>query len=670
MKAPRVTSGEFLALLTAAATLLSNPCLAQVQANPLLDDSQVQIINLTMAPSDWATLQQNYLQDTYYPATFAWNGISESIGIRSHGGGSRSPIKPNLDVNFAHYDATQTFLGLPFILLKANNEDASNMAEWISMKLYRKMGMPAPREAPAQVFLNGQILGFFYIVEHLDTTVFLQRNFGESGGYMYEWQAIGDNYDFGNLGTNPSLYAPYLELKSNQTASDLQTFTNLVQVINQPSSPTFTDANFIQALSQYLDPIQFLTYGAIEQALAGADSLIGGLEGMNNFYLYQFQGTTDYYFIPWDKDMDFSLGTRDILDGISNGPNINILAQRLYGIPQYQQIYLNALMNAATLMGGTGGWADSEITREYGVINVAASDDPYKQCDGPGGILYSCGTAQFQSQVQWLHSFIATRLPFVQSEAVADGYQPMTGGPQITSLFTNGGNQNLSPGALGVVNGTGLAPTGQAYGIPLPRILQNETTFLAAEGVRAPLLMASDGSIQFQLPPDIPVGTANIVASNNGALSDTFVVPVQASTPLITGVMHADGSTVTLSRPPIPGEVISVYAVGLGAVSVNLTIGAAAPTDPQAMTTATPRMALRVVGERHSQRDLSAAAAAPEMFVANMEMGVTSSGLVPGQIASYVVSAVVPSSLSPDSSGTGCVLTINGQITSWQFPSD
>ena len=144
MKAPRVTSGEFLALLTAAATLLSNPCLAQVQANPLLDDSQVQIINLTMAPSDWATLQQNYLQDTYYPATFAWNGISESIGIRSHGGGSRSPIKPNLDVNFAHYDATQTFLGLPFILLKANNEDASNMAEWISMKLYRKMGMPAP----------------------------------------------------------------------------------------------------------------------------------------------------------------------------------------------------------------------------------------------------------------------------------------------------------------------------------------------------------------------------------------------------------------------------------------------------------------------------------------------------------------------------------------------
>ena len=273
---------------------------AQVLANPFLDDSTVQVINLTMAPTDWAALQQNYLLNTYYHATFTWNGISENIGIRSHGGGSRSPIKPNLDLNFAHYTKTQTFLGLPFVLLKANNEDPSNMCEWLSMKLYRKMGIPAPREAPAQVYINGQILGFYYIVEHLDET-FLQRDFGESGGYLYEWQSAND-YDFENLGTDPTLYSQFLDLKTSQTAPDLQTFDNLVQVINQPASATFTDDAFIAALSQYLDPKQFLTYGATEQVLAGTDSLIGGQQGMNNFDLYQFQGTTVYYFIPWDKD--------------------------------------------------------------------------------------------------------------------------------------------------------------------------------------------------------------------------------------------------------------------------------------------------------------------------------------------------------------------------------
>ena len=142
----------------------------QTQAIPFMDDSQVQIINLTMDPIDWATLQQNYQQNTYYHATFTWNGISENIGVRSRGGGSRSPIKPNLDLNFAKYQKTQTFLGLPFVVIKANNEDASNLREWISMKLFRKMCIPAPREAPAQVYMNGQLLGFYYIVEHLDET--------------------------------------------------------------------------------------------------------------------------------------------------------------------------------------------------------------------------------------------------------------------------------------------------------------------------------------------------------------------------------------------------------------------------------------------------------------------------------------------------------------------
>jgi len=246
----------------------------------------VQAINLTMDLNDWATLQKNYLLDTYYHATFTWNGISENIGVRSHGQGSRSPIKPNLDLNFAHYTKTQTFLGLPFVILKANNDDPSNLSEWISMKLFRKMGIPAPREAPAQVYINGQLLGFYYIVEHIDET-FLQRDFGESGGYLYNWKSAND-YDFGNLGTDPTLYAQFLDLKTSQAAPDLQTFDNLVQVINQPASATFTDDAFIAAVSQYVDPKQFLTYGATEQVLAGTDSLIGGQQGINNFYLYLF----------------------------------------------------------------------------------------------------------------------------------------------------------------------------------------------------------------------------------------------------------------------------------------------------------------------------------------------------------------------------------------------
>ena len=67
---------------------------AQVQAIPFLDDSTVQVINITMDPNDWATLQQNYLLNTYYHAAFTWNGIAENVGIRSHGGAAAVPSSP------------------------------------------------------------------------------------------------------------------------------------------------------------------------------------------------------------------------------------------------------------------------------------------------------------------------------------------------------------------------------------------------------------------------------------------------------------------------------------------------------------------------------------------------------------------------------------------------
>ena len=126
-------SGKLRDLMALATFVVATSALsqAQTQANPFLDDSTVQVINLTVDPNDWATLQRDYLLNTYYRATFVWNGITENIGIRSHGGGSRSPVKPNLDFNFAKYVKTQSFLGLPFVIVKANNEDPSNLHEWI-----------------------------------------------------------------------------------------------------------------------------------------------------------------------------------------------------------------------------------------------------------------------------------------------------------------------------------------------------------------------------------------------------------------------------------------------------------------------------------------------------------------------------------------------------------
>jgi uncharacterized protein (TIGR03437 family) len=625
-----------------AVLLLASTTFAQPPINQFIDDTVVQQISLTVNPTDWEAFLQNYEDDTYYHATFVWNGISEDVGIRQHGKGSRSPIKPDIDLNFAHYTSSQTFLGEGFLVLIANNEDPSNLHEWLSMKLFRKMGFPAPRVSFGTVTVNGTLLGFYEIVEHDDLT-FVERNFGEDGGYFYEWANIGDDYDFGNLGTNPNLYSPYLDLKSNQASPDLQTFTNLVQVINQPASSSFTDAQFIAALEQYMDPQMFLTYVATDNVLAEADGIVGGIIGMNNFDLYQFQGTTVYTLTPWDTGLSFDAVNFDIFTGFKNG-NINVLANRLIAIAGYLNIYLDQLNRAASLLGGAGGWADSEISREYGVINTAASNDPNKQCP-VNGVLVGCGVADFQNGVAWDHSFLQQRAAFVLSEIAANGYQPPTDDPVVSLVSSNGLSSapGMSPGALVLINGSQLgAVPAAASQYPLPRSLANN--FVSVEGERAVLAFTTSGQIEMQVPWDIPIGDASVVVSVNGAMSNSFDSTMQTAEPAILAITHGNGTSITAGSPATAGEEIVIYLTGLGAVDTEPLLGAAAPAVP-----------------------LANATVPSQVSIGNTGLTVLFAGLTPGTAGVYQVNAVLPQMLAQTGSA-GLTVSAGGQTASIQLP--
>src|ERR1700685_3252316 len=395
---------------------------AQSASNAFFDDTVVQQISLTVNPTDWATMLANFEQDTYYHAQFAWNGNVLDVGIRNHGGATRSPVKPNIDVNIAHYEKTQEFLGINFFLLKANNEDPSNMHERVAFKFYNLMGMPTPREAPAQVYVNGQLFGFFTIVEHEDTN-FLARDFVENGGYLYEWEPA-QTYYWQVLGSDPSVYSPFLDLKTNQNSSDLTNFANMVNAINDSS-----DADFIAAILPYLNPAYYVQYAAIDNVLANSDGILSDAYGINNFYLYQFQGSTLYTFIPWDADDSFSAAQRSILQDVST----DVLLNRLMSIPEYQGIYMATLARAAQLFGGSGCWAAQELNREYNVIAAPAENDPNKRClvSTPAG---PCPPGAFQTGVTQMQTFIAARSSYVMGQVAGTSYQAIANPPSIASL--------------------------------------------------------------------------------------------------------------------------------------------------------------------------------------------------------------------------------------------
>ena len=109
-----------------------------------------------------------------------------NVGIRSRGNGSRSGFKPGLRVDIDRYSSTQKFLGMKSFVLRNNTQDPSQLHEWLSMLFFRRMGLPASREAFARLFVNNQYAGLYTIVESVDKS-FLTRQFGEDEGYLFDY---------------------------------------------------------------------------------------------------------------------------------------------------------------------------------------------------------------------------------------------------------------------------------------------------------------------------------------------------------------------------------------------------------------------------------------------------------------------------------------------------
>ena len=253
-----------------------------------------------------------------------------------------------------------------------------------------------------------------------------------------------------------------------------------------------------------------------------------------------------------------------------------------------------------------------------------------------------CGNPDFETSVQGLHQVLVSRASFVLSEAAVAGWQPSTAGPQIAAGGITGlsGYRELSPGGLAYVLGTSLAAPAQASAAPLPRVLGN--TYVAVEGVRAPMFNTADGALEFQVPGDMTVGSASVVVCYDGDMSGAVDMYMQASTPAVLAVTNADGSTLTASSA-VAGKFITLYGTGLGAVNGNFPLGAAQPAFPALKTTALP-----------------------QVFLGGVPLTVTFSGLAPGYVGLYQVNASVASSSGQASSNGQVMLTINGQIATWQ----
>jgi spore coat protein CotH len=82
--------------------------------------------------------------------------------------------------------STSSFLGLRALTFDNVRQDPAMIREHLAMAMFRRMGLVAPRTAPARVFINNDYQGLYTMLEAVDRT-FLTTWFGQDEGYLFEY---------------------------------------------------------------------------------------------------------------------------------------------------------------------------------------------------------------------------------------------------------------------------------------------------------------------------------------------------------------------------------------------------------------------------------------------------------------------------------------------------
>lgn len=393
--------------------LVARPAAAQT-ADELFDVQSLNDISIALHSSDWQKLKDNFLDNTYYPADLTWRGQTvRNVGIRSRGLGSRSAVKPGLRVDFDRYASGQRFLDLKSIVLDNLTQDPSMMKEVLSMQLFARLGLPAPREAFVRLYVNSTLVGLYAVVESIDKR-FLARVFGEDGGNLYEYD-YGADYNFEYLGSAYEPYKTLFEPKTNESASETDLFGPLEAMIRAANEAS--DASFENAMAAHLDVGALLSHVAAETFVAENDGWLG-YAGMNNFYLYRFETRPQFQVITWDKDNTFLQPDLSIFERSDR----NVLVRRALAVPALRQAYLDGLVAAAgsAADGQNGddtgtGWLPTEIERLAALIGAASRQDTNKP--------YS--DADVETAIAGLRTFARARGAFVHCSVANEARTPL-----------------------------------------------------------------------------------------------------------------------------------------------------------------------------------------------------------------------------------------------------
>jgi spore coat protein CotH len=257
-------------------------------------------VALTLPTGAWEKLIKNAALEQYVSADVTIDGQSlGSVGLRFKGEyslwscvddtGELNCDKLSLKMKFTEYDPQKRFYGLKRLNFNNLVDEAAIVRETISYKVYRDMGIIAPRTSFAVVTVNGQSQGLYTVVEEVDGR-FTDDRFKQGDGNLFKEAWPGQ--------TDSGYFSSHLE--NNQETATFDRFQSFATEMLGAA-----DEQLPTTLGKWMDLDYLMTYMAVDYAIANWDGVTTFYCGSwgctnHNYYVYQEETQPKFWLIPWD----------------------------------------------------------------------------------------------------------------------------------------------------------------------------------------------------------------------------------------------------------------------------------------------------------------------------------------------------------------------------------
>jgi len=192
-----------------------------------------------------------------------------------------------------------------------------------------------------------------------------------------------------------------------------------------------------------------------------------------------------------------------------------------------------------------------------------------------GLVTIQCNGANCPVQVPVKLEIVPRGPPAIAYQGVVDNATFAPGTPAAPGDVTIAKGEQLS-----------LGPPAFAVGAPLPASLGGATVLV--NGKAAPLFYSSFGQVAFQMPTDTAPGTALVQVVRDGQAGNTVSLSVAERAPEIVAITDSSYNLRDTTHPVKAGELLILWAIGLGPTNPAVPDGQPAPGSPPAVVTLVP----------------------------------------------------------------------------------